>query len=230
MNSAACPIQFITRIAWLPTPWNLRNARLAQMRDLSPVIDSIPPVHLSDHAQDGHFKLQATSAMATLHRQAAHRTARRGRAGSPAQSLFSQAYGLRSQYNATHSISHPSSDSSLETPDGAGPIVTTESRRAHLAIFRKDPRISPIRARATRSPRGKLRYARRRHEPDASRSASHRRRSRRQRVHTRYVQRLRPLRSVRTRATSPSGRVLPTRATLQTRRTRGGRGGRSVSS
>ena len=27
MNGAARPIQFITRIAWLPTPWNLRNAR-----------------------------------------------------------------------------------------------------------------------------------------------------------------------------------------------------------
>lgn len=163
--------------------------------------------------QYGQYKLQATSATATIHRQTAHRTTRRQRTSSLAQSTFSQAYAPRSQFNSTHSVS-PSSDSSLETPSSAGPIVNARSRRAHLAISRKCPCISPIRARATRGPRGQLRYAQRRHEPAASRSASPRRRSRCLRVHTHYVQRPRTPRSVRTRAVSPTGKTLPTPARL----------------
>ena len=58
-----------------------------------------------------------------------------------------------------------------------------------------------------------LRYAKRGHESDASRSARRRRRPRRQRVHTHYVQRPGALRSVRTHAV-----LIPPRGEFRRRR------------
>lgn len=97
-------------------------------------IRSRRPISATTRKDLGQFKLQATSATGTLHCQ----TARRGLAGSPSQSTFSQAYALQSQYKASHCLSHPTPTraSRPRMARGQSWSPSYDARISHLAISR----------------------------------------------------------------------------------------------